>query len=604
MGSTSQVHVFTPLLRRVAAIALFAITTPLQAAGTLDPTFANGATRLHSLRGLQLATTPDGRIALSGSGVSGSLGAVKWGHVGVFDAAGLPLTSFGNGGRAVLDDPDERSASLDAIAFDRMGRIVAGGLVVTTSMHAKVRWLLSDGERSLSFDAQGDDGADDTPLGSTLALVIDAQDRVVVGGSEAHTGGTAFYPSRPAMEPYLPVVARIGANGVLDPTFGLNGSVVLPVTAPAAYSISSVKAMAVDPGKGIVVAYGNFDELVLVRLRDDGSTDPSFGSAGRTTLSGPVAVAGDAQGRMLVITRRPGILPGDVYSLYRFVDGRLDPMFGGGAGVNLARAYSTVTAAGDGTVFVGASVALDNDRRGIRVLRFLADGTIDRRWGTDGEAAIDVEGAIHAPTLAVDERGRLVVAALLYQTNDPYLADTTTYIYRFTADTAEPPATSTAVEFRHAAFDHYFVTADADEITKLDAGAFAGWSRTGSAFTVATRAAGALSPVCRFFSGGTFAPKSSHFYTPYPAECDTVAAGGGWSFEKLAFFLRLPDDAGNGNGTCPQELRPLYRAYNAMQGGAPNHRYTTSSATLDAMLAAGWVFEGEANTRVFACVPQ
>ena len=168
MGSTSQVNVFTPLLRRVAAIALLAITTPLQAAGTLDPTFANGATRLHSLRGLQLATTPDGRIALSGSGVSGSLGAVKWGQVSVFDAAGLPLTSFGNGGRAVLDDPDERSASLDAIAFDRMGRIVAGGLVVTTSVHAKVRWLRSDGERSLSFDAQGDDGADDTPLGLSL----------------------------------------------------------------------------------------------------------------------------------------------------------------------------------------------------------------------------------------------------------------------------------------------------------------------------------------------------------------------------------------------------------------------------------------------------
>jgi hypothetical protein len=258
--------------------------------------------------------------------------------------------------------------------------------------------------------------------------------------------------------------------------------------------------MAVDPGKGIVVAYGNFDELVLVRLRDDGSTDPSFGSAGRTTLSGPVAVAGDAQGRMLVITQAPWHLAGGCLLAVpiRRRASRSD-VRSGGAGVNLARAYSTVTAAGDGTVFVGASVAFDNDRRGIRVLRFLADGTIDRRWGTDGEAAIDVEGAIHAP----DSRGRragadLVVAALLYQTNDPYLADTTTYIYRFTADTAEPPATSTAVEFRHAAFDHYFVTADADEITKLDAGAFAGWSRTGSAFTVATRAAGALSPVCRF----------------------------------------------------------------------------------------------------------
>ena len=40
-----------------------------------------------------------------------------------------------------------------------------------------------------------------------------------------------------------------------------------------------------------------------------------------------------------------------------------------------------------------------------------------------------------------------------------------------------------------------------------------------------------------------------------------------------------------------------------MKGGAPNHRYTISSSVLDQMIADGWIFEGEANTRVFACVP-
>jgi Repeat of unknown function (DUF5648) len=110
-------------------------------------------------------------------------------------------------------------------------------------------------------------------------------------------------------------------------------------------------------------------------------------------------------------------------------------------------------------------------------------------------------------------------------------------------------------------------------------------------------------PVCRFFSGATFAPRSSHFYTPYAAECDTVDAGHAWEFEKLGFFLALPVGAGNGNGTCPTSTVPLYRAFNAMRGGAPNHRYTTRASTLDAMIAAGWIMEGEASTRVFACVP-
>ena len=184
------------------------------------------------------------------------------------------------------------------------------------------------------------------------------------------------------------------------------------------------------------------------------------------------------------------------------------------------------------------------------------------------------------------------------------LFSVTVIMYRFTADAPSKPATATAVEYRHATFDHNFVTADADEIAKLDADSSSGWQRTGEAFTVQVRAEGAAMPVCRFFSGATFAPQSSHFYTPYPEECDAVDAGPAWKFEKIAFLLTLPTGGGQGNGTCPTGSVPLYRAYNAMRGGAPNHRYTTRASTLDAMIAQGWIMEGEANTRVFACVPQ
>ena len=51
-------------------------------------------------------------------------------------------------------------------------------------------------------------------------------------------------------------------------------------------------------------------------------------------------------------------------------------------------------------------------------------------------------------------------------------------------------------------------------------------------------------------------------------------------------------------------MQTLYRAYNNFMGGAPNHRYMTDPAALDAMIAQGWIMEGEAATRVFACVPQ
>ena len=58
-----------------------------------------------------------------------------------------------------------------------------------------------------------------------------------------------------------------------------------------------------------------------------------------------------------------------------------------------------------------------------------------------------------------------------------------------------------AVEFYNASLDHYFVTANTDEIGKLDSGFFAGWQRTQQVFKVlepADTTPGAL-PVCRFY---------------------------------------------------------------------------------------------------------
>ena len=60
--------------------------------------------------------------------------------------------------------------------------------------------------------------------------------------------------------------------------------------------------------------------------------------------------------------------------------------------------------------------------------------------------------------------------------------------------------TVTAIEYHHAAFDHYFITIDSAEINALDTGFFAGWTRTGLAFDVYANAGAGLQPVCRFFS--------------------------------------------------------------------------------------------------------
>lgn len=158
------------------------------------------------------------------------------------------------------------------------------------------------------------------------------------------------------------------------------------------------------------------------------------------------------------------------------------------------------------------------------------------------------------------------------------------------------PTTLQIVEYYHAGFDHYFITGIAAEISNLDTGKTPGWVRTGRQFTAYATAGTNTVPVCRFFSTA-FAPKSSHFYTPFASECATVKANPKWTFEGEVFQVVLPD----ATGTCPSGRIPVYRLYNNGQGAAPNHRYTTDLGVRSQMLAQGWVPEGLGDIGVIMC---
>lgn len=151
----------------------------------------------------------------------------------------------------------------------------------------------------------------------------------------------------------------------------------------------------------------------------------------------------------------------------------------------------------------------------------------------------------------------------------------------------------TAIEYFHAGFGHYFVTASADEAAVIDSGTIQGWARTGQIFKVYPLNTSGASNVCRFFST-SFSPKSSHFYTPSAAECSIVKSNPNWQYEGLVFSV-APTTSGN----CSASLSPLYRLYNNGMSGAPNHRYTVSSSIVSTMSAQGWILEG-----VIACVPK
>jgi hypothetical protein len=164
---------------------------------------------------------------------------------------------------------------------------------------------------------------------------------------------------------------------------------------------------------------------------------------------------------------------------------------------------------------------------------------------------------------------------------------------------ALPPIVA-AVEYYHAGMDHYMVTATPDEIAFLDGGAFGGvWQRTGRTFNVYASPADGLMPVCRYFSA-SFAPKGSHFYSASPYECGLLVSDPAWAYEGIRFYVPVPD----AQGTCPAGTSPIYRLWNANQGGAPNHRFTTDYATQLLFTGSfGWLPEGPPGVGVTMCSP-
>ena len=149
-----------------------------------------------------------------------------------------------------------------------------------------------------------------------------------------------------------------------------------------------------------------------------------------------------------------------------------------------------------------------------------------------------------------------------------------------------------AVEFYHAGFDHYFLSADPAEIAGLDSGVFSGWARTGESFLVHSAGsydAAPVKPVCRYY-GLPSAGLDSHFYSADPAECYRVNRDYGteWYAENgNVFQVILPDPM---HGDCPGGSVQVFRLFNGRRDA--NHRYTTKPAIVAQMLALGWRREG------------
>jgi serine protease len=160
----------------------------------------------------------------------------------------------------------------------------------------------------------------------------------------------------------------------------------------------------------------------------------------------------------------------------------------------------------------------------------------------------------------------------------------------------QPHAPVPVVEYYWAARDHYFMSANPVEIAALDAEPPGGWTRTGQSFGAYAQPTGIANRVCRFYIPALYG--DSHYFSASPAECAAVQAKfPQFTYETSnAFYINLPDV---NSGTCPAGTVPVYRLWN--NRADTNHRYTTSLAIRNQMLAQGYVAEGYGPDPVSMC---
>ncbi len=151
------------------------------------------------------------------------------------------------------------------------------------------------------------------------------------------------------------------------------------------------------------------------------------------------------------------------------------------------------------------------------------------------------------------------------------------------------------VEYRVAASNSYFLTGRVLEQVLLD-GLPGSFKRTGATFVAVNtaRMSGAEDAICRYYISDPGAGISSHFYGRRSTDCILISANKPASFsdEGFDFASAFPDSGGN----CPADHpEKIYRSFRKSAPGVnPNHRYSASVSSYDAMTAQGWAAEGVA----------
>lgn len=398
--------------------------------GSLDSTFGEDgkvATAVTSSSsydfGYAMAIQPDGKILVVGVtdwGTGEYFAVARYTMDGSLDPAfggtgtGKVVTGFGHG---------RDSAYCVAVQAD--GKILVGGSSHNGTNHDfGIARYLADGALDPAFNLNGKVTTAVGPGDDIIYGLAVQPDGKIVAAGVAWNGTDYDF-----------ALARYHSDGRLDSTFGTGGKVVTDIgMAP-----DHAKSVALQSDGKIVVGgcsqTGLDMDFTLGRYQADGRLDSSFGTGG--VVKTPVAVGGtDSISGIAIQPDGKIVAVGDVrlgsqwdIALARYrADGSLDPTFGAGgkAVTELGTDFDHAAAVGlqsDGKIVLSGYVGSTLTRTNFAVVRYHADGSLDRGFGTSGKSTTEFSAPYpsYAYGVGIQPGGKIVAAGYMYNgSNDDF----------------------------------------------------------------------------------------------------------------------------------------------------------------------------------------
>jgi uncharacterized delta-60 repeat protein len=439
-----------PLFAAVAVAALAVFTAnALAAPGDLDPSFDGdgkatvnfGGAEGSGVQGeaLDVAVQPDGAVVVVGvtdvvpPGTAPGITALA---VARFLPDGRLDPGFGVGGR--LAQVISTGARGTAVALQPDGKILVaadvGGLYGAANQIVVVR-LNADGSPDTGFGNEG--YIVDLVFGPGGAMpydiVVQADTRIVVVGMT--TDGIDAKPIDFA-------IARFDSDGSPDTSFSGDGKQTVGFG-----GIDFARAVAIDSeGRIVVAGFGGVNnDMLVTRLKVDGSVDSSFGNNGVSGMDfGDIDAAEEMalqpDGKIVLAgfttKGRDPVNPTD-YAIARLeTNGNPDPTFDldGKQTIGFGgddRAHGLAIQA-DGKILVGGS---GGGNTNLVLTRLNADGSLDQGFGAGGVVAPDFGGLEVGGQIALQPDGRIVIAG----------SDGDFTVARVDGDEEPPPTTTTTL---------------------------------------------------------------------------------------------------------------------------------------------------------------